>query len=352
MAPWVTVGQRKGARRADEGPVHNAARDGGFETGAGFHGSWPPGLVAMKGFGDQLKEAREAQGVTLEAVAKATRIVPQNLAALERSDLEGLPRGPFGKGYIRAYAEFLGIDPQPILEAYHSQERQSGLGPSATQRRTLDELSQLMQQRSKAQHRGLLSPGLTRGALALVALGILGGGGWLLIDGEAPEAGVERRLHPAGRDSPEADATPEPPAANVAPESTPQEAREQERPAPAPAPRVDASIGEFRVSHSGVGTGVENHRLVGRADRFAEGSIVSFWTRVLGGAPGDVILHVWSHDGDEVMRAELEIGGSHWRTFSRHAMPEGSAGRWVAEARSPDGRLLAREEFLCVSEEP
>ncbi|MGD8895698.1 MAG: DUF2914 domain-containing protein [Acidobacteriota bacterium] len=321
----------------------------------------------MKGFGDQLKEAREARGVTLEAVARATRIVPQNLAALERSDLEGLPRGPFGKGYIRAYAEFLGIDPRPILEAYHSQERQSGLGPSATQRRTLDELSQLMRQRSKAQGPRLLSPSLMWGVLALVALGILGTAGWLLIAGDTPLAKVANALPPAGQDSPanrdspvaeatpgspEADATPEPSEADLAPESPPQETHEPERPAPAPAPKVDASIGEFRVSHSGVGTGVENHRLVGRADRFVEGTVVSFWTRVLGGEPGDVILHVWSHEGNEVMRAELDIGGSHWRTFSRRALPSGSTGWWVAEARTPDGRVLAREEFLCVSEEP
>jgi cytoskeletal protein RodZ len=306
----------------------------------------------MRGFGDQLKETREARGVTIEAVAKATRIAPRNLEALERSDLEGLPRGPFGKGYIRAYAEFLGIDAQPILEAYHSQERQRGLGPSATQRRTLDELSQLMQKRSQPQRHGLVSPPLKWGAQALVALFILGGAGWLLIDGETPAESVATPAPSAGQASPEADTIPEPSEADVFPESTPQETRQPERPAPVPAPKVGASIGELRVSHSGVGTGVENHRLVGRADRFVEGTIVAFWTRVLGGEPGDVILHIWSHEGDEVMRAELEIGSSHWRTFSRRSLPEGSAGRWVAEARSPDGRVLAREEFLCVSDEP
>ncbi len=312
----------------------------------------------MMAFGDQLRRAREAQGVSLDAVAKATRIALRNLEALERSDLEGLPRGPFGRGYVRAYAEFLGLDPQPILEAYHSQERQRGLGPSATQRRTLDELSKLMKQRSQAQRRGLLSPRLAWGALAVLALGIVGAGGWFLIGRGAPEAGVEHALPPANQEAaaipeaPEAEPIPEPPEAQARPTSTPQEARAAEGPISTPAPAAGAPNTELRVSHSGVGTGVENRRLVGRADRFVEGTVVSFWTRVVGGAPGGAIHHLWIHNGDVIMRAELEIGGSHWRTFSRRALPEGSTGPWTVEARSPDGRVLAHEEFLCVSEEP
>jgi transcriptional regulator with XRE-family HTH domain len=294
----------------------------------------------MMAFGDQLKEAREAQGVSLEAVAEATRIIPRHLAALERSDLEGLPRGPFGRGYVRAYAEFLGIDPQPVLEAYHSQERQHGLGPSATQRRTVEELSQLMRERSRAQRRGLTAA-LGGGALVLVALGVLGTGGWLLIGREAPAPSP-----------PAAEATVERPEAGAAPVSAPAETRTLEQPRAAPSPVARTPNPELRVSHSGVGTAVEDRRLVGRADRFVEGTEVSFWTRVLGGRPGDEIRHFWFHEGRVAMRADLAIGGSHWRTHSRLELPRGSTGPWTVEARDLAGRILAREEFLCVSGEP
>jgi cytoskeleton protein RodZ len=293
----------------------------------------------MMAFGDQLKEARKAQGVSLEAVAEATRIIPRHLAALERSDLEGLPRGPFGRGYVRAYAEFLGIDPQPVLEAYHSQERQHGLGPSATQRRTVEELSQLMRERSRAQRRGLTAA-LGGGALVLVALGVLGTGGWLLIGREAPAPSP-----------PAAEATVERPEAGAAPVSAPAETRTLEQPRAAPSPVARTPNPELRVSHSGVGTAVEDRRLVGRADRFVEGTAVSFWTRVLGGRSGDEIRHFWFHEGRVAMRADLAIGGSHWRTHSRLELPRGSTGPWTVEARDLAGRILAREEFLCVSSE-
>jgi nucleotide-binding universal stress UspA family protein len=97
---------------------------------------------------------------------------------------------------------------------------------------------------------------------------------------------------------------------------------------------------------------VESRRLVGRADRFVEGAEVSFWTRVLGGRPGDEIRHFWFHEGRVAMRADLAIGGSHWRTHSRLELPRGATGTWTVEARDLDGRILAREEFLCVSGEP
>ena len=98
-----------------------------------------------------------------------------------------------------------------------------------------------------------------------------------------------------------------------------------------------------------MGTGLASRRLVGQADRFPAGTRVSFWTLVLGGQPGHVVRHVWFHEGRPVMRVDLSIGGPHWRTHSRLLLPEGSAGLWAVEARTSDGRLLVRDEFLCES---
>ena len=106
------------------------------------------------------------------------------------------------------------------------------------------------------------------------------------------------------------------------------------------------------MADSGVGTGVTNHRLVGRSDRFPEGTQVAFWTEVTDGGEGDVIRHVWFHQGQAVMRTDLEIGGAPWRTYSRRLLPRGATGEWVVEARGPDGSLLARQAFLCVPDEP
>jgi len=296
--------------------------------------------------------------MTLAAVAGRTRIAPHHLDALERSDLDALPAGPFGRSYIRSYAEALGIDPAPILEAYHVLEVRRGLGTPERDQRMLQELSHLVGRGEGAG--GLLARlrtrpvGLAAAALSLVILGTVG---WLL----ARNARRESPARTAPRSTPVP--TPEPgsrpngltpsPAARVAPPRP----RPAERPAaPASAsgsgqqakpPASKLPTDTLQVSEFGVGSDVVDHRLVGRADRFPEGTRVFFWTLVVGGQPGQVVRHVWFQGGRAVMRADLPIGGPHWRTRSSLVLPDGSAGPWTVEARTPDGRLLARNDFVC-----
>ncbi len=281
-------------------------------------------MVDISVFGETLKRAREERGVPLDAVASATRIARHHLDALERGDLESLPSGPFGRSYLRSYAEFLGIDPEPVLDSYRSQEADKGLGPAERRERAVRELSRLLEQRPKRK-RFRLSPvlGAVVAPLALFAL-------WWASRG--PEPADPRREQE--------------PLVEMAEAEKPVQVDELEPgPAPAKEPSHPTTIS---VSESALGTGVVDHALIGRGDRFSEGDRVAFWTRVLAAKPGDAIHHYWFHEGRAVMRAKLRIGGPHWRTFSRFTLPEGSSGTWVVEARDETGQVLAREEFLCL----
>ena len=281
-------------------------------------------MVEISVFGETLKRAREERGVPLDAVASATRIARHHLDALERGDLESLPSGPFGRSYLRSYAEFLGIDPEPILHSYRSQEADKGLGPVERQERAMRELSRLIERRP-AKKRLRLSPvlGAVVAASALFAL-------WW-----------------ASR-SPEPASAPQAPLVEKAAAANPVSVAE---PAPEPPPAKEPSRPTtISVSESALGTGVVSHVVTGRGNRFSEGERVLFLTRVVAAEPGDVIHHYWLHEGRAVMRANLRIGGPHWRTFSRYTLPKGSSGTWVVEARDDTGRVLAREEFLCLEQ--
>jgi hypothetical protein len=281
--------------------------------------------------------------MTLGAVAAATRIGRHHLEALERSDLDALPPGPFGRAYVRACAEVLGIDPGPILEAYRLPERQRGLGTAENDQRMLEELSHLVEGSAGRPERPALlraRPGSL--AVALVVVGILLGLGWFLTRAREPGASVAASPPQSERTAPELSARRDPePAESPTP---------GDDGAAAVPPAVVLPTDALQVPDYGVGTALVDRRLVGRADRFAEGTRVSFWTRVLGGQPGHVIRHVWFQEGRAVMRADLPIGGPHWRTHSSLVLPGGSAGHWAVEARTSDGRLLAREPFVCEPE--
>jgi cytoskeletal protein RodZ len=56
-----------------------------------------------------LKAAREQQGITLSAIAEATKIPADMFAALERCDLRRWPSGLFRRSYFRDYARTLGL---------------------------------------------------------------------------------------------------------------------------------------------------------------------------------------------------------------------------------------------------
>lgn len=73
------------------------------------------------GIGDALKEAREAQGRTLEDVARAVRARIEQLRALEEEQFDLFPGEVYAKGFLRSYAIELGLDPAPLLDVYRSQ---------------------------------------------------------------------------------------------------------------------------------------------------------------------------------------------------------------------------------------
>lgn len=72
----------------------------------------------MEQFGEFFKQARERRGLTLEDVAVKTRIHPDFLRALEESNFAKLPDQVFVKGFVRAYAQSLGLDEDDALRRF------------------------------------------------------------------------------------------------------------------------------------------------------------------------------------------------------------------------------------------
>jgi cytoskeleton protein RodZ len=65
--------------------------------------------------GQRLKAEREEKHLTLEKVFEATRIRVQYLQALEADDLSVMPSPVQARGYLRNYAEYLGLDVERVL---------------------------------------------------------------------------------------------------------------------------------------------------------------------------------------------------------------------------------------------
>ena len=72
----------------------------------------------MSTLGNRLRELREAKGVSLDDIARSTRVGRRHLEALETDDWAELPAPVFVKGFIRAYCEFLDASPDEVLGLY------------------------------------------------------------------------------------------------------------------------------------------------------------------------------------------------------------------------------------------
>jgi cytoskeletal protein RodZ len=74
--------------------------------------------VTPRSFGGQLRKLREHRRVTLELVAKRTKVSMALLRSLESGGCEGWPGGIYSRGYVRAYAEAIGVDPEHVVAAF------------------------------------------------------------------------------------------------------------------------------------------------------------------------------------------------------------------------------------------
>jgi len=72
----------------------------------------------LPSFGEKLKMEREKRKITLDQISSSTKIGTRMLQALEEDKFNQLPGGIFNKGFVRAYARFVGLDEDQTVAEY------------------------------------------------------------------------------------------------------------------------------------------------------------------------------------------------------------------------------------------
>lgn len=68
--------------------------------------------------GQRLREERQNRGLTLEDIAKATKIRHSFLLAIERGEYKKLPSSAYAQGFVQNYAEYLGMSKKEVLALF------------------------------------------------------------------------------------------------------------------------------------------------------------------------------------------------------------------------------------------
>ena len=125
--------------------------------------------------GATLREARERRQLTYEQVEAEIKIRAKYLRALEEEEFDSLPSGTYVRGFLRAYASYLGLDGRLFVDEYASR-----FGT-----RHDDELFRRRRERPMTQRHESSSAVLVA-VIAVVAIGVLFFVAWRFGPGDGP----------------------------------------------------------------------------------------------------------------------------------------------------------------------
>lgn len=78
--------------------------------------------------GPYLEAVRAQQNISLATISERTHIKASYIEAIEHGAIERLPSRAYGVGFVRAYAEALGLEPAPVIERFKAE---AGMAASA-----------------------------------------------------------------------------------------------------------------------------------------------------------------------------------------------------------------------------
>ena len=80
-----------------------------------------PGVVDVATVGRLLRGERERQGIGLDQIQAQTYIRVTQLRAIEDDRLDALPAEAYARGFVRTYAELLGLDGDQMVQMFNAQ---------------------------------------------------------------------------------------------------------------------------------------------------------------------------------------------------------------------------------------
>jgi cytoskeleton protein RodZ len=123
----------------------------------------------MESIGEKLRLAREKNNYTIEQVARDTHVAKRFLKALEDEDFATFPGETYAMGFLRNYAEYLGLNAEELVTLYRNMKIQEQPLP----------MTELLEARPRLNVRLLA-------IIVVAAVVVLGAGGYLVFRAVSP----------------------------------------------------------------------------------------------------------------------------------------------------------------------
>jgi cytoskeletal protein RodZ len=106
--------------------------------------------------GYSLREARERQGLGYPEIELATKIRAKYIRALEEEDFDAIPGDAYTRGFLRTYAEYLGLDGDVYVDEYASRFLTSWRDEPPSRRETRRETRRIRSRHRPIERRAVL----------------------------------------------------------------------------------------------------------------------------------------------------------------------------------------------------
>ncbi len=259
--------------------------------------------AATQGFGEELRQAREAAGISLGDMAVKCRLSVMQIRALESEDMSQLPEPVYVRAFIRGYAQQIGLDPARLQADYNARYGRTGGNVGQVPVANPNEEQVI---RSNSRHRGL------KVSLFFVFILIVAAGAWglytdrfgsnVLSEAEKVEEGVNEVQTPAAGDAAPAQTAPAAPAPAPTPAPAEPATAQPATPAAPAAPAAEPAQTASNASTASARAAEEPAQADPAAPvihRVTLATTASCWVQVTGPA------------GERIVAREMQAGDSH-----------------------------------------
>jgi transcriptional regulator with XRE-family HTH domain len=282
----------------------------------------------MESIGRYLRGERELRKFSLEEVSKFTRIKEHYLNAIEEDRYDLLPSAIYVKGYLTAYARYLGLDPNDTVLRYQRYLKEL----------TIIEEKRLEQQKPEPPRQVSFS---AKRAMPYLVLAILSTMIVLTVF-------FVRQILQLSSDPILNQRDPAPAAMQSVPQiqergSFQTEVSEQKKVEVGEAALPGRPI--FKVIEAGIGTSVDREggrlTLNGISREFTCNNKKIYFLTKIKTPEGGRITHVWVWRGKEYHRYEIEVKSPEWSVYSYVTLRSHQRGDWKVEVRDGDNVLVS-----------
>ena len=270
-------------------------------------------FLYMATLGEILKKVREGKDISLERAAAETKVSFHHLRAIEEEKWDALPAKPYVKGFLRIYANYLGLNPDRIIGQYEQETSEQSLQPLSSPKY------------------GKYMAGLI--LIFAVLVGII-----LWKTQTSGKKSVQLLKSPTMH-SESAQAMVSRPNSNKKVVTSSKKVSTLLSP---------SDTEGLRISRIYICSGIKNREPIGIQTSYhlTEPTFIYCFTEIIGAKKPIEIKHLWYHKERPVVGVILPVNSQRWRTWSRKTIYPEFKGTWKVIILGPKEEKLAQAEFV------